>query len=451
MSDLNKALDEFLKDQFCLIVEPSPTFSASIMACLSGFGLRADRVKLAKTFEDAKRFIHESKPKILITEYEVGPHFGLALIEAQESHYGEMERISIIVTKNSSDSAVSEAAEEQVDAFILKPFSSDVFSDRVREAFQRKIKPTEYVQSIREGKKDFDAKEFEAAHRDFEAAKGLHQKPALACFYLGQTLQAQGDTASALQEFREGLKHNPLHYKCLIGQFEILMAEKNYAEAYKLVATIKANYPLTSHRLGQIFIAAVYTRHFDDLQGYFDLFTRLDQRTPWLIQLTSLALFTAAKFQIVAGDMTRAMRFFDMALTAAAREIKFVEMIVDELVTARAGDQVQQIVAKILPTDIGTPAHARISLKADMLTLGPDQVIEKGRRLVSEGHGSPEMYPELIRIMVAGGKDALAETVVTKALEKNPELRVPLYKVLDEARAAFEAVKAKSAKRTPVS
>lgn len=443
MSDLNKALDEFLKDQFCLIVEPSPTFSASITACLHGFGLRGDRVRLAKTFEDAKKFIDEKKPKILITEYEVGQRFGLALIEAQEVHYGEMERISIIVTKNSSDSAVSEAAEEQVDAFILKPFSSDTFRDRVQDAFQRKIKPSDYVRSIREGKRDFDAKEFQAAEQDFSAAKGLHQKPALACYYLGQTLQAEGNVAGAIQEFRQGLSHNPLHYKCLIGQFEILMAERNYEAAYTMVHTIKANYPLTSHRLGQIFIAAVYTRNFDDLQGYFELFTRLDLRTPWLNQLTSLALFTAGKFQIVANNLVRAMQFFDMALTAAARDIKFIEMVVDELVKVRAGDRAEQIVAKILPGDVGTPAHARISLKADMLTLPREQVIEKARKVVAEGHGSPDMYPELIRLMVAAGKDALAETLITKALEENPELRAALYQVLDQARASIAAPAAK--------
>lgn len=436
MADFNTLLSEFMKDQSVLIVEPSPAFTSTIQSCLHGFGVKGNQIMACQKFEDAKRIVADRKPKVLITEYDLGENFGLALIEEQEQHHGEMARISIIVTKNSSDSAVSEAAEEQVDAYILKPFSVDTFNERLREAFSRKVQPSAYVQKIRDGKMELEEKQFNPALSEFDEAKPLNSKPSLAHYYSGHVLQLQGDLKRALREYSEGLRFNPLHYKCLIGQFEVLMEQKNYAEAYKLVGTIRDNYPLTSHRLGQIFIAAVYTQHFDDLPKYYELFLRLDQRTPWLVQLTTLALLTAAKFCVREKNMPKAMLFFDMATVTSARDVKVIEQIVDELFKYRASHEAQTIFTKVLPSDVGTPIHSQIGFKVDSLSMPRDQVIERGRKLVNAGHGNPDIYRTMIQLTMDAGKASLAESVIAKAIETHPSLRAELYKLFEDLQAA---------------
>lgn len=436
MADFNSLLSEFMKDQSVLIVEPSPAFTSTIQSCLHGFGVKGNQVITCQKFTDAKRILADRKPKVLITEYDLGENFGLALIEEQEKHHSEMSRISIIVTKNSSDSAVSEAAEEQVDAFILKPFSVDTFNDRLRDAFARKVQPSAYVQKIREGKNELVDGNYNPALSEFDEAKPLNNKPSLAHYYSGHVLQLQGDLKRALREYSEGLRFNPLHYKCLIGQFEVLMEQKNYHEAYKLVGTIRENYPLTSHRLGQIFIAAVYTQHFDDLPSYYELFLRLDQRTPWLVQLTTLALLTAAKFCVREKNLPKAMIFFDMATVTSARDVKVIEQIIDELFKVKASHEAQLIFAKILPSDVGSPIHSQLGFKVDSMILPRDQVMEKGRKLVMAGHGTPDIYRSMIDLTMALGKAPLAESVIAKAIETHPALRAELYKQFEDLQAA---------------
>jgi len=112
VSDENLLL-QFLGEGVCLIVEPSGAFSASIQICLRDLGVPAGQVVVAKKFTEAMTAIKEQKPKVLVTEYEIEKEFGLTLIEEQEKYHSIQSRLSVIVTKNGTDSAIAEAAEEQ--------------------------------------------------------------------------------------------------------------------------------------------------------------------------------------------------------------------------------------------------------------------------------------------------------------------------------------------------
>lgn len=432
MKNQENDITRFLTDGVCVIVEPSSTFSSSIQSCLHGLGVRGEQILIARKFEDARRLIRESRPRVLVTEYEMTGGLGLALIEEQEKHFGESDRISIIVTKNSSDSAIAEAAEEQVDAYVLKPFSADDFHARLLQVFSQKMNPSKYVQRIREGKQQFDMKDFDRASEEFIAAKGLDEKPTLACFYAGRSFLAKGDGERALAEYREGRRYQPLHYKCLIGEFESLMDAKKYAEAYDLSLVIRKNFPVTSGRLGQFFIAAVFTRHFQDLPHYYQLFQRLENRTPWLIQLTSLAFLTAGRFAMAQKDLPKACEYFDCGVTVTGRDVKFLGMVIDELLAVKAVAQAADFLKKLPAEEVGGADHARLSFKVDRLELPKEQLVERGRRIVMDGMGTPELYEQIVILMAELGKTALAESVINRAVTDHPEMRERLYKLLEE-------------------
>jgi len=434
MSIEDERLQKFLGDGNCLIVEPSSAFSSSLQKCLKDMGIPLSRVQTSRKFEDAKRLIAEKKPKLLVTEYEIEQSFGLALIEMQEQYHGEMSRISAIVTKNNSDSAVAEAAEEQVDLYILKPFSVDTFKQKMNAAIHRKVSPSPYAQKVQAGKRFLEAKEFEGAIQEFFQAKPLQEKPTLACFYAGQTFHAQGNKAAALAEFQAGRRHQALHYKCLIGEFEMLVEERRFKEAYALVPLIRDNYPLTSHRLGQIFIAAVFTYNFDDLRLYYNLFLKLEQRPPQLIKLTSMALLTAGRFALKEKDIRKASVFYEMGIITTGRNIEFIEAVVSDLLKIKASNEAEAFLAKVAQSDVGTSRFKQLAFRVDEQTLRKDQVIEKGRKLVIAGEGNPEIFQSLVRLMAEEGKITMAETVISTAVAKHPELRDALYKILEESK-----------------
>jgi tetratricopeptide (TPR) repeat protein len=431
MIPLESRVKELFEGHFCLIVEPSASFSSVIMGVLKSLGISPEQVIMAHKFEAAELIITEKKPKLLITEYDINGKLGLSLIETQSEHFDSMSRISIIITSNTNDSAVAEAAEEEVDAFIVKPFSGQTFTEKITKVFMAKLEPSNYIQAIELGKEHYFAKEFAAAASAFTEAKNLDPKPTLACFYLGQTFQKQGNISKALEAFKEGRSYQPLHYKCLIGEFEGLMFEKKYEVAYELVPILRANYPITSHRLGQIFTAAVFTQHFEDLPLYYKLYLTIEKRSAALIELSSLALLTAGRYFLVKKDITNAVSAFDMGVMVTSKNILFLEKIVLDLLKCGYPKEAQVFMTKILPSDVGTVEFNRLNYRVDSVLLSPDQLIEKGRKLVQDGNATPDIFESLVLQLAKTNRKQLAEATILSAVAIYPDMRSSLYGILE--------------------
>jgi tetratricopeptide (TPR) repeat protein len=430
MSAEQKPLQLFLKDQLCLILEPSKSFSTALQAALQQMGISLTQIVIARKFADAKKIVEEKKPQLLITEYDIDGSLGLDIIEIQEKQYEQSARISFITTKNSSDSAVAEAAEGQIDGFLLKPFTIDAFQKKLLEIVIQKLRPSEYIQKINAGKLHLNQKAYDQAIQEFNSAKPLNPKPALAYSYSGLSYQGKEDWVRALHEFREGRKLQPLHYKCLVGEFEGLVATRSYQEAYSLIEPIRKNYPITSKRLGQMFVAAVFTSHFEDLPLLYETFLKLENRTPDLINISSMALMTAGKFMIKRGDLKKALEYFDIGLMISGRSFAFIEKAVLEFLKVNAIKEAEAFLRKTAPQDAGTAHLARLVLKVDQMVLSKEQFAERGRKLILDGHGNTEIIESVIIAYAQLGRETQAEMIVTKALETQPDRRATFYKIL---------------------
>jgi len=426
-------IEQFLDGQFCLIVEPSSSFASSIQACLRTLGIPPTRILMARRMEDARRMIESHKPRMLITEYQIGAHFGLELVDFQDKVYKGPFKVVFIATKNSSDSAVAEAAEEQVDAFLLKPFSADDFNAKLNEVLERKTNPSPYMTAIEAAKKMLDAKQFPQAAQKFIEAKPHTPKPSLACYYAGHSFLLAGDRIKALKEFQEGLQHQALHYKCLVGAFDVLIAEKRYDEAFGYVKTIKDHYPLTPKRLSQIFVVCIMSQNFADVKQYYEKYQELETRSPELTKVVSMALFAAGKHYLEAKNVPEAVSVFDVASLSVGRNFQFMDKIISEMIKYQANKEAAQFLAKISVNDRGTTDYNRLAFKVDAVTLGKEQVVEKGRQLILTGGGSPEIYELVVRLMAEAGKITLAEGVISRALTDFPDMRAALYKILETA------------------
>jgi DNA-binding NarL/FixJ family response regulator len=425
--DLKNQVRNFIEGGLCLVVEPSSSFSACLQSFLSNHGVPLSQVKVCRKYDEAKQLLLSHKPKFLVTEYDLTPMHGLSLVELQETLYPDNQRVAIVVTKNSSDTVVAEAAEGAVDAFILKPFSTDVLQEKLSAVFQKKLQPSPYQKKISDAQQKFTASQFKEALLEFRAAKSIDPKPTLACYFSGKTLQKMGDIEGALKEYREGRTYQPLHYKCLIGEYEAMMVQQKYADAYNLVPIIRANYPISSQRLGQICTSAVFAYQFDDLPDLYDLFLKLEARPSTLCDMVALALFSGGRYWIKKNDMTNAMSFFNMAITVKGRDIQYLDKVISELLRINAIPQAETVLSKILPGDVGSPTHSQLLFRVNQRLLPPDQVMEAGRKLVLAGHGNPEIYKTLVEMLVTAGKMTLAETIISRAAKDDPKLQPILY------------------------
>jgi DNA-binding NarL/FixJ family response regulator len=431
MADAQTPLHFFMQDKLCLIVEPSQSFAFAIQTALQQMGIPHSQFYIARRIQDAKRIISERRPKLLITEFAIDGAYAMDLIEMQSKQYEPKDRISFINTLHGSDSAVAEASEGEVDGYLLKPFAMNVFQQKIELILSQKINPSEYLTKINVGKRFFLNQEFEKAAIEFIGAKPLNDKPALACFHAGQTYQALGDTSKALEEYQEGRFYQPLHYRCLIGEFEAHLAVKNYPEAYSLVEPIKKNYPITSSRLGNFFVAAVFTNHFNDLPTFYDLFTRLEIRTPELVKISSIALLTAGRFFIKENKPARALEYFDMGFMIAGRNFEFLEKAVNELLKVKAGEQAQALLYKASSSDIGKAPYLILEYKVGQLTFTDDEMVVKGQVLLEHGLGTPAVYASMVKAMAKQGREIFAGTFISKIEKNDKAVAQDLYKILE--------------------
>jgi hypothetical protein len=210
------------------------------------------------------------------------------------------------------------------------------------------------------------------------------------------------------------------------------MDEKWYTKAYDVVPILLRNFPLTAKRLTQIFVTTVFAKRFDDLPVLYEKFLMLENRTRELIKIVSMGMYTAGKWYLAQGQLEVAVEFFDKAATTAGRDFSMLEMIVNELIkTPQCEEHARAFLGKVLLEDINQPHHSQLVFRVDQLTLTKNELMERGRKLIMSGQGSPEIFESVVRLMAEKGKVTLAETMIGKALETHPDLKDRLYEVLE--------------------
>lgn len=422
----------FLGDHHCLIVEPSQSFAFAIQNTLQSMGVPHSKILITRRWQDAKRIILELKPKVLISEYEIDGRYAIDLFEIQGSYSQLSERVSIINTLNSSESAVAEASEGEIDGYLLKPFSMNEFQQKLESILHSKLNPSAYQLKLLKGKKWLVQKEFHKAADEFMQAKPLDPKPTLACFHTGQAFQFLGDMPRALLEFQEGLGYQPLHYRCLTGEFDALIESKKYNQAFDLIEIIQKNFPITSKRLEQFFVAVVFTSHFEKLPHLCQLMIQFEQRSVELIRISSLAMLTSGRYYLKENQFENAFIAFELGYQVSGKNFEILEKSVNEFLKVKDFMRAQALFNRAASAEYEKTHFKVLEFRVGQHSLSQEGLIKKGQQLIDDGYGNPEIYSAMVKAMALLGKEILATTFISKVQRTHPELTFSLYQVLEE-------------------
>ncbi len=423
MSKAEKSFPSFFKGKKVLIAEPSPSASTIIHQVLVALGCEPGQIHRENDFDKAAQHLR-SACHVIVSEYQIGTGFGLELAERQaqvidDSH----DRIFLLSTANNNDSTIAEAAEGDVDGYVLKPFTIKQLTDLLVNIIEKKMKPSPYSQKTMEGRKwlkDGDAKK---AAEVLAAAKTLDPKPALACYFHGLALKLLNDPDGALASFREGRKHNQLHYKCLQGEFDILFERKDYAKAYETLRLIYENFPVSPATLEKIFILAIFTGNFRDLDLYHQRFVELDRRPLRLIKVVTEAFISSGRLFLKENDLEQAISQFKKAATTSQRNPEALQKITNALIRGGHADQAQEFVKMYPPEAQTSAAYIEADFEACKGHMSPWELIQKGKKLIDDGLATPSICRTVIGLLIEQKKETAAEQVIYKATILFPELR----------------------------
>lgn len=414
----------FMEGRQILIADSNAAARSSLFNLLKELGAKSHQLFLANTYHHAEQRIVENKPHIVIAEYDLGQNCGLELLRTQREQRPKetKECIFIIVTGNTSQSAAARSLEEDIDAYIIKPYTLEFVRRTIIKAAMNKIKPPKYFATIDQGKEALEAGKFDEAEALFVAATTLDAAPALAYYYIGQTKFMRAMMPMAQSNYMKGLKFNQIHYKCLVGMYDLLMKEQRHTEAYDIVKKIAKYFPANPKRLSEVLRLAIMNKQYEDIEGYYRMFTNIDQRNADLVRAASAAMVICGKYYLSLGrSETKAVDIFGKAAATASYTPRIMIEIISTLLEHKLDDDADKFLKKFPPETRNSSEF----LVSEVLVLdkkgSASLAITSGRQLLAQGIKDYRLYLMMIRRSQKAGLALAVEDLIQQACAAFPD------------------------------
>lgn len=413
---------QFLNENRILIADTSSASRVRLAATLVELGVRSSNLILASSYDEADEQLKtvKPKPKLVLCDYMLGRQSGLDLLQSARAAPTAEDDVFILVTGNTSQSAVARAAEEDIDSFILKPYTLETLKNALVNAVNTKVYPSEYVKVIRRGKEELFGGKLDEAVVTFEQAMKLDPSPTLAAFYRGYAQKMKKTLDLAEESFKDGLGLNKIHYKCLIGLFDLLIEEKRNSEAYDVVKRVAQYFPANPRRLTSVLRLAIITEHYEDMEGYYRIFTQMEQRTDELVTYMCSALVVCGKFYLMKKHRQRAVEVFEKAAISCAGQTRFLKYIIEALVESGQNDAALPFFKRYQSNDNSSPTFKAleflVSVKRDEISVS----LTKGQALLKAGVKDPLVYRLMIETCAKAGLNDAAQNVVHMGVRDFP-------------------------------
>lgn len=413
---------EFLSKNQILIVDKSSASRRRLTKTLVDLGAKRNQVHSVAHYSEAVDVIEKEKPQLVLSDFAVNGGSGFDLFsEFRKIHSEDKTSTLILITSNISQSAVAKAAEEDVDSFIIKPYTVKSLEKSLINAVINKLYPSEYVKVIESGKVlMFDGK-YEEALEKFNDAIALNKKPSLAHFYHGQCKYFLELSGEAQDDYGKGLEINSIHFKCQVGLYEIFKKDKKYKEAYDVVKNIAKYFPANPERLKEVIRLCVTTKNYSDMEMYYDIFVDLEERTHDVINFICSGLYVYGKFLLINNEKSKAQDIFDKVGISCAGISKFLKSMIIILVEYEIYADAQKLMLRFSP-DEGSQADYEIcNYLAYLNTYNNTERISQGLDLFNKGYKDPLATKHLINALYQEGSNKKAEEYLSEAEYLWPE------------------------------
>lgn len=418
---------QFLLGKHCLIAISNGSLRSLLRAVLSQFGVQPGQVVTTKSFREASQLIEEKKPEVIFSEFEFDEHFGIELSILQKEFFPDLsQRIFLLFADSGAESSVAAAAEEEVDAYLLRPVSEVVVYEYIVKCVLQKMHPSDLTQTLGVVKKFIASKEFDRAQTTLAFSQmTLTPHPALH-FYLGYLAQLAGKHREALRCFEEGLLINPKHFKCMYGKFMSLYYLGRKHEAYRFVTDLRKIYPLTPELLKYAFVVVVETHNFDEIDQYYHLYLKQVRKPESLKLIVSTALLTCGKVILRQDnkEIQRVLNLFVKGAVISGKQVDFIEGIIQELILHNMTDHLNRFFEMFKEGEISFKLIRSLRFKQWVKERrDPHFLINEGKRMIFEDHADEFVIQEVLKIAKEQDKGTLVQSLVVRLIENYPDRR----------------------------
>lgn len=408
---------EFLGKNKVLIVDKSSASRRRLTKTLVDMGCSRQKIFPVAHFSEAMDVFEREDPKLVLSDFKIQGGSGFDLFQKCREEKKKLDETTLVlVTSNISQSSVAKAAEEDVDSFIIKPYTVKSLEKSLVTAVINKLYPSEYMKTIDAGKEKMFAGEYEQALELFTSAISMNKSPSLAYFYKGQAQYFLDKANEAKDDYEQGLAVNKIHFKCQVGLFELFIKEKKYFEAYDVVKNIAKYFPANPERLKQVVRLAVMTENYLDLMDYYEIFTTLEERSPEVVNYVCSGLYVLGRYEFFRGNKETAKEAYEKLLVSCMGEAKFLRAVIGKYVEENMYSEAQAALKRYPAGSEGSESHSVSKYLANSGSMSLDEKISGGLDLFNKGFKDLQAVTLLI--------DALFESGSNKARRYLEEARL---------------------------
>lgn len=422
-----ESVKQFLLGKNCLIAIGNSSLRSLMRGVLSQFGIQSWQILTTKSFKEASQILADKKPEIIFSEFEFDEHFGIELSILQKEFFPDLsQRIFLLFADSGVESSVAAAAEEEVDAYLLRPVSEVVVQEYLVKCVLQKMHPSELTQTLGMVKKFIANKELERAQTTLAFSQMTLTPHSALHFYLGFLAQLAGKHREALRCFEEGLLINPKHFKCMYGKFMSLYFLGRKHEAYRFVTELRKIYPLTPELLKYAFVVVVETHNFDEIDQYYQLYLKQVRKPESLKLIVSTALLTCGKVILRQDqrEIQRVLNLFVKGAVISGKQSDFIEGIIQELILHNMTDHLNRFFDMFKEGEISFKLIRSLRFKQWIKERRDTHfLINEGKRMIFEDHADDFVIREVLRLAKEQDKGTLVQSLVVRLIENYPDRR----------------------------
>ena len=401
-----------------LIVDPHKPSGKRLLGILLELGAQMDHLYSACNFQDALQVIEEIKPDVLFSEYYLHGEDVFSLFQHFKKVRPDQNRcLSILITSNTHQSYVAKAAEEEIDVFLIKPYTSDFLKQMLFENSLFKINPSEYLKMVELGKKlILDGKLAEAKDLLIEAKKMISE-PTLALYYLGQIDLLNDAKDNAKEKYLNGLNISEVHFKSLDSLFNHLIDENEIKQAYEVIKKMIRFFPFNVKRLTQVLKLAVVTENYLDIEDYYKVYQDATITDKMLKKYICAALITMGKYYLIKKDYLSANQAFQRSASILSEGV-FLGNCIESLCDYQMLNEAKYFLDMFSLEDRESEHYKVSCFLINAISGGPHQaIIEEGKHLVYNHMVNSKIVFKFLHfhLLQAGDKVAMEQLLKRKA------------------------------------
>lgn len=331
MSDkgiVSKEVSNYLSQLKFLVLDPNGEIRSVAANTLNSLGISESQIYSAKTVDEGVTFLHTERPAYLVCFIKADDKEIFQLIDIHKKIYPRTyDRFFLAVANNKSIYTFAQALEEDIDDYIVEPYTQIKLLKKIEKTIMAKTNPSQYKYMINDVKEKVEAKDFSGAQAMANVAMALHPRPSMAFYYLSKIKMLQDDFTGAISEAIQGLRFNKDHYRCLLILHDLYFKTEDFEKAYKVLKKVFKTFPLSMVRIYDMFKLAIMSGSFKELERYCTNILDQEEDNIDIIRFCNAGITICAFNFLVKGDEVGGSSLLEKATKYSKNDPKILRNI----------------------------------------------------------------------------------------------------------------------------